>query len=138
MPHIILDVNFPTYPKVLRVAPLAQLLHIRAMLYSCQHLTDGTVAQAEDDGVSQRTTVKQGVQLKENVTVKGRVTLRPYRTFREVEQPASEFIFRLRSRDGGVPECALFEADGGKWKLDAVLTIKAWLETQQLGMPVIA
>jgi hypothetical protein len=41
MPHIILDVNFPTHPKVVRVAPLAQLLHIRAMLYSCQHLTDG-------------------------------------------------------------------------------------------------
>lgn len=41
MPHIILDVNFPTHPKVVRVSPLAQLLHIRAMLYSCQHLTDG-------------------------------------------------------------------------------------------------
>lgn len=40
--------------------------------------------------------------------------------------------------DGGVPECALFEADGGKWKLDAVLTIKAWLEDQHLNIPVIA
>ena len=101
-------------------------------------LTASQVVLAEEDGVSQRTTVKQGVTLKENVTVKGRVSLMPYRTFREVGQPASEFVFRLRSRDGSVPECALFEADGGKWKLDAVLTIKAWLEAQNLNIPVIA
>lgn len=101
-------------------------------------LTASQVVLAEDDGVSQRTTVKQGITLKENVTVKGRVKLSPYRTFREVTQPESEFVFRLRSRDGGVPECALFEADGGKWKLDAVLTIKAWLEAQNLNIPVIA
>ncbi len=102
------------------------------------NLTASTVAQAEDDGIAQRTTVKQGVTLKDNVTVKARVTLKPYRTFREVDQPESEFIFRLRSLDGGVPECALFEADGGKWKLDAVLIIKKWLESHQLGMTVVA
>lgn len=104
----------------------------------CSNLEASTVAMAEDDGVSQRTTVKQGVTLKETVTVKGRVSLRPYRTFREIEQPASEFIFRLRSKDGAVPECALFEADGGKWKLDAVLAIKTWLDAKHLGMPVMA
>lgn len=101
-------------------------------------LTVSQVVQAEDDGVSQKTTVKQGIQLKQDVTVKGRVSLRPYRTFREVEQPASEFVFRLRSWDGGIPECALFEADGGAWKLNAVLTIKVWLNAQGLDIPVIA
>lgn len=70
--------------------------------------------------------------------MKGRRTLRPYRTFREVEQPASEFVFRLRSLNGEVPWCALFEADGGKWKLDAVLKIKAWLEAEELKIPIIA
>lgn len=104
----------------------------------CSNLEVSTVAMAEDDGISQRTTVKQGVTLKETVTVKGRVSLKPYRTFREIEQPASEFIFRLKSKDGAVPDCALFEADGGKWKLDAVLAIKAWLEAKNLGMPVMA
>lgn len=97
-----------------------------------------SVTIAEDDGISQKTTVRQGAVLKQRTIVKGRVTLRPYRTFREVEQPASEFVFRLRSQDGEVPTCALFEADGGKWKLDAVLTIKQWLEEQQLGIPVVA
>lgn len=96
------------------------------------------VMVAEDDGISQRTTTRQGIALKETVTVKGRVRLRPYRTFREVEQPMSEFVFRLRSKEGMVPECALFEADGGTWKLDAVLTIQAWLEAKNLNIPVIA
>ncbi|MBF9664223.1 hypothetical protein IAI33_11290, partial [Streptococcus pseudopneumoniae] len=40
-------------------------------------LEASTVALAEDDGISQRTTVKQGVVLKEQVKVKGRWTLRP-------------------------------------------------------------
>lgn len=108
------------------------------LLKTASTLEASIVSLSEDDGISQKTTVKQGVALKETVTVKGRVRLRPYRTFREVEQPASEFVFRLRSRGGEVPECALFEADGGTWKLDAVLTIKRWLEEKALGLPVIA
>lgn len=101
-------------------------------------LEASTVQLSEDDGISQRTTVKQGVALKTVEKVKGRVRLTPYRTFREVDQPASEFVFRLRSTDGEVPQCALFEADGAKWKLDAVLTIKAWLESKALGISVLA
>lgn len=100
-------------------------------------LTAERVELAEDDGISQRTTVKQGVTLKDRVTVKCRVLLRPYRTFREVEQPVSEFVFRLRSVDGQVPTCALFEADGGAWKLEAAATIKQWLEAQNLNIPVV-
>ena len=102
------------------------------------NLEAATVAQSEDDGISQRTTVKQGITLKEVVTVKRRVSLAPYRTFREVPQPSSEFVFRLRSDNGAIPSCALFEADGGKWKLDAVLAIKSWLNAQALEIPVIA
>lgn len=108
------------------------------LLRQASSLEMSAVTLSEDDGVSQRTTVKQGMALKETVTVKGRVLLSPYRTFREVAQPPSEFVFRLRAKDGMVPECALFEADGGAWKLDAVLIIKAWLEEQGLGLPVVA
>jgi len=111
---------------------------LQEVLKMCSTLQVCTVAISEDDGVSQRTTVKQGVTLKEQVTVKGRVQLSPYRTFREIEQPESTFVFRLKSRDGAVPECGLFEADGGKWKLDAMLAIKAWLDGKSLGLPVLA
>jgi hypothetical protein len=101
-------------------------------------LTASTVTLAEDDGITQRTTVKQGVTLKDTVLVKGRVALAPYRTFREVPQPASTYVFRLQSREGAVPSCGLFEADGGIWMLDAVQAIKQWLSAKQLGLPIVA
>lgn len=113
-------------------SPLTSVLEVASAL------TDAQVVTSEDDGISQSTTIKRGVaSLKQAVTVKGRVPLQPYRTFREVEQPTSEFIFRLRSQEG-VPGCALFEADGGKWQLDAMLTIKAWLDAKALGLKVVA
>jgi len=44
----------------------------------------------------------------------------------------------LQSKDGGIPSCALLEASGGKWKLDAVFAMQAWIEAQNLNIPVIA
>lgn len=80
--------------------------------------------QSTDNGVSQVVVVKQGVTLMGAETVKPRLNLRPFRTFREVPQPASEFILRLddNSRIG------LFEADGGIWKMEAKDNIKAYFE----------
>ena len=111
---------------------------LEEVLKLASSLTASTVMVAEDDGVSQRTTVKQGVTLKETVTVKGRVRLVPFRTFQEVEQPASMFVCRLQSRYGQVPSLGLFEADGGIWKSDAVQAIKVWLAASQLGLPICA
>lgn len=88
---------------------------------------DGTVAQYGDDGVTQQATVKSGIASKTDAIVPNPVSLIPYRTFQEVEQPASDFIFRMRS-DHGV-QCAIFEADGGAWKNDAMHNIKKYLST---------
>lgn len=99
--------------------------------------TDGAML-SEDDGVSQKVTIKGGIALKQMETVRPRWTLQPYRTFREIEQPVSMFCFRVKGETGTVPACALFEADGGKWRLDAVLAIKAWLDGKQIGIPVVA
>lgn len=66
--------------------------------------------EVADDGVTQSVTTK--------ATVSGAAMippihkLAPYRTFTEVMQPESEFLFRVRK--GGL--FALFEADGGAWK----------------------
>ena len=57
------------------------------------------------------------------------MTLTPYRIFNEVEQPSSQFIFRINS----MANLALFEADGGKWKLDAINNIAAYLKTELAG-----
>ena len=94
-----------------------------------------------DNGVSQKVTASKSVgsSLVELQDVPNPVTLKPYRTFLEVDQPASSFVFRLTSGgEDNPPRCGLFEASGGAWKLDAILKIKAWLEDQELGMDIIA
>lgn len=78
--------------------------------------------QSTDNGVSQTVVAKQGVSLVGAEAVKPRLLLQPFRTFREVGQPASEFILRL-DENGSV---GLFEADGGIWKMEAKDNIKAY------------
>lgn len=82
--------------------------------------------KTEDNGVSQTVVVKQGVSLAATEEVKQRLTLQPFRTFREVPQPESEFILRLNP-DGDI---GLFGADGGIWKMEAKDSIKAYFEKQ--------
>lgn len=86
----------------------------------------GSVAEYGDTGVTQKATVKTGIATKSDAVVPNPVKLRPYRTFMEVEQPVSEFIFRMK--DSGGITCSLFEADGGAWKNAAMQNIKNYLE----------
>ena len=79
--------------------------------------------QTADDGVSQKITVNAGVSTAADVIVKNPVLLIPFRTFHEVEQPASPFV--LRFDEDGNP--ALFTGDGSKWKLEAVAAIRGYL-----------
>ena len=90
------------------------------------NINKASVVNNEDDGVSQRTTIKKGVALQKDVTVKNPFTLAPYRTFPEIEQPPSNFVLRLREYSDEV-QVALFEADRGRWKLEAVKRIKEYL-----------
>lgn len=80
--------------------------------------------QSDDNGVSQRVVTKRGVSIVGAEVVKPRISLKPFRTFREIPQPESEFVLRLD--DNG--RVGLFEADGGIWKLDAKDSIKAYFE----------
>lgn len=79
-----------------------------------------------DDGISQSVTAKIGIAQVGQVEVPNPVGLRPYRTFVEVEQPESNFVFRMQKG----PRCGLFEADGGAWKLEAMGLIKVYLEEE--------
>lgn len=76
-----------------------------------------------DDGVTQVVRTKKGVVLGEDEFVPNPVELAPYRTFTEIDQPVSKFIFRINNG----PEMALFEADGGAWKLVVIQRIKEYL-----------
>lgn len=96
----------------------------------------GSVAEYGDDGVSQKATVKTGIASKGEALVPSPALLKPFRTFVEVEQPASQFIFRMKEDkySKGI-QCALFEADGGAWKLEAMEAIKAYLDSKLENVP---
>jgi len=93
------------------------------------------VQEHSDDGFSQSIQLRVGIKMKENVRVANPVALRPYRTFREVEQPESKFIIRLNDKDG--LRVGLWEADGGAWQLDAIGAVRSWL-IEKSNLKVIA
>ena len=95
----------------------------------------GTVAEYGDDGVTQKATVKTGIASKSDALVPNPVKLTPYRTFLEVKQPASDFIFRMKQDKYDGIVCAIFEADGGAWKMEAAHRIKEYLQKELMGYP---
>lgn len=90
----------------------------------------GTIAEYGDDGVTQKATVKTGIASKGDAIVPSPVFLVPYRTFVEVDQPGSTFIFRIKDDKYNGIQCALFEADGGSWEISAMDGIRLYLENQ--------
>lgn len=84
-------------------------------------------ATFSDDGISQQVVMKTGVTKKENAIIPNPVRLIPYRTFLEVEQPESEFVFRITEGRGGAPSFKLVAADGGRWEAVAVDNVKSYL-----------
>lgn len=90
------------------------------------NIKEEAVRQIGDDGVSQSVVAKTGVATVEDVKVPNPVLLAPYRTFVEVNQPLSAFVFRMQ--DG--PKAALFEADGGAWRNDAISYVSRYLSEE--------
>ena len=90
------------------------------------NVKEENVRQTGDTGIAQAVTIKTGIASAADVVVPNPVTLSPYRTFLEVEQPASDFIFRMK--DG--PRGAIFEADGGAWRNQAIVNVRDYLQTE--------
>lgn len=87
----------------------------------------GTIKEYGDDGIGQAATIKMGISGMNVAQVPNPCELTPFRTFTEVEQPTSKFIFRAKDERGTGVEFALFEADGGAWKTEAMRNIKEYL-----------
>lgn len=102
------------------------------------NIRDENVRSTDDDGVTQTVVARAGIVTKQDVEVPNPVVLRPYRTFREVEQPASMFVLRMKTGTDGLPVAGLFEADGGKWQLDAIASIREWLAGHELPLKTLA
>jgi hypothetical protein len=104
-------------------------------------IRESSVRDVVDDTVSQEVKTGRGIHLVGATAVKNPWLLAPYRTFREIDQPVSPFLLRLASgkENESKPKCALFECDGGVWKLNAIEHIKEFLATALEGtaVPVI-
>lgn len=124
---------------VIAVASLFAETEDRAYVLSLgSTLTREAMMTSEDDGFTQKGISKAGLRTRENVTLKPRVALAPFRTFPELAQPVSEFVFRAKGRENEAPMLMLVEADGGRWKIDAIAEIKARMESFNLNIPIIA
>jgi hypothetical protein len=96
------------------------------------NITETAVKQASDDGISQTVTARTGITRVGEIVVPNPVILAPYRTYVEVEQPESKFIFRMKEG----PVAGLIEADGGAWKIEAMSRIKSYLTERLVDVPI--
>jgi len=76
-----------------------------------------------DDGISQKVVASNGVTA-QNYQLEPIVNLRPIRTFLEVEQVETKYLFRVEKNGRMV----LREADGGAWKYEAQTKVAEHLE----------
>ncbi|MER2126318.1 hypothetical protein [Solibacillus sp.] len=115
--QIMLQANFVPTPD--HVAVLDIVSHI--------HIQDGNI-ELKDNGFTQAVTVKAGAASLSQTPIPPKVSLKPFRTFVEVPQPASDYILRLNERG----HVALYEADGGSWQLEAIENIAEYFRAQLL------
>jgi len=87
-------------------------------------IRDEAVKETGDNGISQKVTIKTGIASVGEAEVPNPVNLAPYRSFPEIDQVGSKFIFRMQEG----PKAALYEADGGAWKNESMKRIKDYLK----------
>ena len=101
----------------------------------------GLVAESKlmktDTGGTTKVQANQGVVSTSGATDPGVVVLKPFRTFRQIPQPQSAFIFRYRAH-GDEIELALIEADGGAWKHEAMKNIAEYFANEVPELKVLA
>lgn len=127
-------VDLPSYPYGRFLKPSDFIIQLQSIFQrndDAEALLEFTAAikidkgiELKDNGIGQTTVVKSGAASVAEARVPSPATLQPYRTFLEVPQPESAFIFRLDENG----HCALFEADGGLWKNEAILNVRKYLE----------
>lgn len=101
----------------------------KALIAIAGSLTDEATRTASDDGVTQLVATKQGSSLGTKA-VKNPWLLTPKRSFTEITLEPVPFVLRVMFNGAGkASSLALFEADGGSWKVDAIRKIYAFLSS---------
>lgn len=95
------------------------------------NIKEEAVRETGDDGITQTVVARVGIAKVANAEVPSPVELAPLRSFSEIEQTTSPFILRMKGGGNDKrPTCALFEADGGAWQMEAVARIKTYLKAE--------
>lgn len=126
------DVFMPAADLVLRAqvffAPNDERTRLLRLL---SNIRSGAVSTAEDDGISQTVTVRDGIELKKEAEIANPFMLAPWRTFAEIEQPQSAFV--LRAQGGGedkTPLFGLFIVESGMWEAAARALVVEYLQAK--------
>lgn len=85
------------------------------------------IKTSDDDGIGQVVATRAGVALTSNAEVKKIWKLQTFVTFPEVEQPTIPYLLRLHQVEDELPQFALYECDGGKWKVDMTISVREYL-----------
>lgn len=88
-------------------------------------VTDSSV-QTSDDGFSQKVQAKTGVATVENIEIENPFELIPFRSFPEIDQQLSMFIFRID--ENGNP--AIFEGGDTYWRINSMNLIKEYFKRE--------
>lgn len=79
----------------------------------------------KDTGLTQVVTTRKGIDIKPE-SIPNPMLLYPYRSFPELDPVDAPFLLRVKATNN-TPTVALFETDGGRWKIEARRRIKKFL-----------
>lgn len=103
---------------------------VEALIALTSQISGGKTSETTDNGYAQIASTKAGVHLTSEATVKPIWKLNPFKTFPEIDPVEVPFILRLHQRGEELPQFALYEADGGRWKIETTKAIREWLKNQ--------
>jgi len=108
-----------------KFASSEELTNLLALVSS---IKDERLKTSNDDGFSQVAATKTGVHLASEAKIKNLWKLKTFKTFPEMEQPDINYILRLHQRSEETPKFAMYDCDGGQWRVKTTIAIKKWNE----------
>lgn len=90
-------------------------------------IADVSEMQVDDNGVTQTVKVKTGIVKVGETSIKNPVVLSPCITFSQIDQPAINYILRLK-KNGGEILVALFDETSPAWKVSTIQKIKEYIQ----------
>lgn len=86
------------------------------------------VKESTDDNISQEVVIRTSIIKKEVKKLPPFVSLAPFRTFPEINQVESDYLFRVKLNSKNEITCSLFSSGSVEWKVKTCADIKKYLQ----------